>query len=104
MLAIIYNTVVWLCVIDMLNSNFLSSTRHSVLAGPTRICVKKKLISGVSWVRWGGWMKIDQTSESEGVGRSVIKVEFRAEKTSLNSSGEMMLTWNTFEIRHNLTR
>lgn len=41
MLAIIYNTVVWLCVIDMLDSNFLSSTRHSVLAGPTRICVKK---------------------------------------------------------------
>lgn len=102
MLAIIYNTVVWLRVIDMLNSNFISSTCHSVLL-EQHAFVLKKLISWVSWVGWGGWVKIDRTNESEGSRRSVIKVEFRAEKTSLNSSGEMMLTQNTSEIRHNLT-
>lgn len=73
MLAIIYNTVVWLRVIDMLNSNFISSTRHSVLL-EQHAFVLKKLISWVSWVGWGGWMKIDRTSESEGARRSVIKV------------------------------
>lgn len=109
MLAIIYNTVVWLRVIDMLNSNFISSTRHSVLL-EQHAFVLKKLISEVSWVGWGwggggwSWMKIDPSSESEDAWRSVIKVEFRAEKTSLDSSGEIMLTRNTFEIRHNLTR
>lgn len=49
MLAIIYNTVVWLRVIDMLNSNFISSTRHSVLL-EQHAFVSKKLISGVSGV------------------------------------------------------
>lgn len=31
MLAIIYNAIVWPCVINILNSNYISSTRHSVL-------------------------------------------------------------------------
>lgn len=51
MLAIIYNTIVWLCVIDMLNSNFISSTRHSVLL-EQHAFVLKKLISRVSWLGW----------------------------------------------------
>lgn len=61
MLAIIYNTVVCLCVIDMLNSNFISSTRHSVLL-EQHAFVSKKLISGVSGVGYGGvgWIKIDR--------------------------------------------
>lgn len=101
MLAIIYNTVVWLPVIDMLNSNFISSTRHSVLL-EQHAFVLKKLISWVSWVGLGG-LGDDRTNKVEGARRSVIKVEFRAQKTSLNSSGEMMLTQNTSEIRHNLT-
>lgn len=94
MLVIIYNTVVWLRVIDMLNSNFISSTRHSVLL-EQHAFVSKKFISEVSGVRevGVGWIKR----------MSVIKVEFRAENTGLNSSGEMMLTRNASEIRHNLT-
>lgn len=102
MLAIIYNTVVWLRVIDMLNSNFISSTRHSVLL-EQHVFVLKKLISRVSWVGLGGWMKINRISESEGAGRSVIKVKYRAERTSLNFSGKIMLTQYTSEIKHNLT-
>ena len=31
MLAIIYNAIVWPGVINILNSNYISSTRHSVL-------------------------------------------------------------------------
>lgn len=39
MLAIIYNAIAWPGVINILNSNYISSTRHSVV-GTTRICVE----------------------------------------------------------------
>lgn len=38
MLAIIYNAIVWPCVINILNSNYISSTQCVV--GTTHICVE----------------------------------------------------------------
>lgn len=52
MLAIIYNAIVWLCVINILNSNYISSIRHSVLL-EQHAFASKMLISGVG-VRHGG--------------------------------------------------
>lgn len=79
MLAIIYNTNVWPCVINILNSNFISSTRHSVLL-EQHAFVSKMLIS-----RAGGSGGGDEDCcirESGGARGSVIKAEFRAENMS----------------------
>lgn len=52
MLAIIYTATVWPCVINILNSNYISSTRHSVLLEQHAFALKM-LISEVGGVRRG---------------------------------------------------
>lgn len=46
MLAIIYSAIVWPCMINILNSNYISSTRHSALL-VQHAFVSQMLISGV---------------------------------------------------------
>lgn len=58
MLAIIYNAIVWPCVINILNSNYISSTRHSVLL-EQHAFVSKMLISRVGMRQRRGWKSLN---------------------------------------------
>lgn len=59
MLAIIYNAIAWPCVINILNSNYISSTRHSVLL-EQHAFASKMLISRVGVRHRRGGKSLDE--------------------------------------------
>lgn len=57
--AIIYTATVWPCVINILNSNYISSTRHSVLL-EQHAFASKMLISEVVVRHERGWKSLNE--------------------------------------------
>ena len=92
MLAIIYNATVWPCVINILNSNYISSTRHSVLL--VQHAFASKMLISVFCVRHRrGWKSLNE-GECRARG-SVIKGECRDENMSL-----MLQPWDDVNLKY----